>query len=366
MAVPLPTADFPSSRRAGVNSARRLVVVVVVQSFALLGACSAASQELDQEVDCCQVTVRSTGVRLGDQTGPGVIRDDPLDVFEDSGGRLWLAAGEIPPMVFDSTGAFIGTVGRIESTEPQGERLGSFQRPTSFLEAGDSVLVIDSPGRAGTVVAPDLTPTRRVELHGPISRGVTLSWPDSVVIASPLRTPNEIGWPLHLVDLGGQLAEARSSFGSTGGYATPEDFSRGGLSRHLIGSMHGGLLTAERYAVIIRRYRADHVEDGRPMNAGVTLDRTTSRARVTTIMEDSLGQVYAFWSDPLAALEEGRTPQTMVAVFAPASAEPLVIQSVDGVIFDTVTLGLVALVEFDERGRFFVRIVRVGLERVDR
>jgi hypothetical protein len=135
-------------------------------------------------------------VRLGsdDSTAEDLLPGVPRTVVRDAEGRYWLVYTMHAPMVFDSTGAFLATVGRL------GEGPGELQYPHSATPAGDSVVVFDGAGR-GVVFGSDLAPTRTLRLGTVVHRAAALEWPGRVLIDGAIATPDRAGLPLHLVDM---------------------------------------------------------------------------------------------------------------------------------------------------------------------
>lgn len=123
-------------------------------------------------------------------------------VFEDS-----------PPMVFDRTGRFLHTIGKM------GRGPGEFVSPAAVLALpGDSVLIIDPEASRASIVGPTFQIGRTLNLpSAQIWDAELFNWPGNVVISGLVQTPDQIGWPLHLLTMEAETALATKAFGGNGG-----------------------------------------------------------------------------------------------------------------------------------------------------
>ena len=176
----------------------------------------------------CAIDVR-TIVAIGTRDGPGALTGVPRAATIDSRGRIWLLMRQRAPMVFAPNGSFLREVGRV------GQGPSEFEVPLKLLPVGDSVVVFDEGGKI-SVVGPELTVVRSVTSQ--ITRFTSvgaLHWPNAIV-ASSIRQPDQVGYPLHVVNLAGRVAQMSNSFGSDG-VMPPEDrelLRRGGISRDMM------------------------------------------------------------------------------------------------------------------------------------
>jgi hypothetical protein len=152
----------------------------------------------------CEITL-SLVTTLSDSAAPGILHTRTMYVERDQRGRFILAAATLDQVVvFDSTGALLGRIGR------QGAGPGEFSRISyPVVGTGDSIFVADYFLGRLTVIGPDLEISRM--------ESQVLSAPDIVlddghfVVARQISTPEQIGYPLHLMSPSGQLLR---SFGT--------------------------------------------------------------------------------------------------------------------------------------------------------
>ncbi|HSM04746.1 MAG TPA: hypothetical protein VK858_08980 [Longimicrobiales bacterium] len=207
----------------------------------LLPACLSGQVLIPDEVACPGCTVEAeVAVRLGTPDGPGALLGPPLAVTEDARGRYWVTWSDDLPMVFSATGPFEAILGRA------GEGPGEFVGPGRILPVpGDSVLIFDGALRRATVVDPQLSSVRTIRMPGSGSRGHVLRWPDSVLIAGSVATPEFAGRPLQFLDLSGSSGTVLSAFGDTSDAGDLRTLDQARLLRHVsIGNREGVWLSA--------------------------------------------------------------------------------------------------------------------------
>ena len=142
----------------------------------------------------------------------------PNAVRMDAAGRIWVLQPQELPLVFDSTGVLIATVGQ------KGQGPGEFRAPTDIIPVDrDSTVVVDLFNARATVIGPDLKPVRFVSSNHSLKGVVVLAWPSKVVANGVLRTPASAGWPLHRVSFAGAAVELLSSFGLGDGAVLPDE-----------------------------------------------------------------------------------------------------------------------------------------------
>lgn len=194
-----------------------LLVVLGIAADCCLGWPADAQQTVPDAPSCpsCTIVVRPVTVLRSDAPSTEVIAP-PNAVRRDSRHRYWVLPSEGPPIVFDSAGRPIRSIGRRGSG------------PAEFVSAvdalvlpGDSVLIIDQMLRRATVISPDLTPARSVDLLWPLSPAIVLGWPRALVMNGNVRTPDGAGLPLHFVSLAGRQAAFAGSFSPGEGTLLP-------------------------------------------------------------------------------------------------------------------------------------------------
>jgi hypothetical protein len=195
----------------------------------LLVAACAESGPAPQECAGCRIEAAfQMQIGGGGADSLALLGGPPASILEDAAGRFWVFSYGSLPMLFGAEGEFLQLVGEF------GGGPGEFQYAQAGASLpGDSVIVFDANGRA-TVFSADLEPARTITVPG---RGVTdvvvLDWPTRAVVASMIPTPESIGWPLHLVDMSGSLAEVLDSFGANEGRLLPEMTDMLRLKSHL-------------------------------------------------------------------------------------------------------------------------------------
>lgn len=181
-------------------------------------ASQTASRLIGDAIECrtCEITLRRVAV-LGTSDGSGEIPGGVQAVSVDSAGRFWVLARNPLPMVFDSTGRFLQSVGRV------GQGPGEFTSPLDVVALpGDSILVAEA-GRA-VVMTGDLEAIRQVSLNAGFFPVRVLRWPDLVIANGFLATPESAGWPLHRLEFSREVVGVTKSFGPDDGEVRPGGF----------------------------------------------------------------------------------------------------------------------------------------------
>jgi hypothetical protein len=158
----------------------------------------------DARCPACRISLEPV-VTLGEPDGPGMLEADVNSVALDSRGRFFVFAGGPYFWVFEPDGTPIRRVGR------QGGGPGEFQRVTGIvMDSEDSVYVFD-PGQGRlSVYSPALELVRTNSTTNALSGDG--SFIDGVMVLNQgIRTPERLGYPLHVVDRDGRVS---SSFGT--------------------------------------------------------------------------------------------------------------------------------------------------------
>lgn len=214
---------------------------IVLLAIPFRSGASAQVQIPDRPL-CSQCSIEmELEVSLGDHDDGASLTGPPSTVRLDSSGRFWVLDGAEPPLVFDSAGAFLTSVGRA------GEGPGEFRSAIDVLDVGgDSLLVLDMALGRSTVVSPELRALRTLPLDPfQVWTGAVMSWPDEVVLHGIAASAEAVGWPFHLVALRPEGLDLRRSFGPDRGE------SRGpnpiGLLSVLAVDPHGELWSGDRH-----------------------------------------------------------------------------------------------------------------------
>lgn len=191
--------------------ARPLLFVILLPLLAPVAIGAQQVRVIPDEVSCptCQVKLEHV-LTLGEPEGPGRVMR-PHAIVQDSKGNYLVAHGDGSGgakqiWVFDPDGAFIRALGG------EGEGPGEF-RGIGRIEVlpGDTLVVYDRILRRRTTLTSDfvVVETQPYET-GRFFNSVLL--PDGrMVINEHQRSPNRVGYPLHLVNQSGRIVR---SFGS--------------------------------------------------------------------------------------------------------------------------------------------------------
>jgi hypothetical protein len=186
----------------------RSIFVREIPFLALVALLLFSTPLAGQDPDCesCELQLREVA-RLGDRDGPGALHDITNIVRVDGRGRFVIArSGGTELLVFDSNGRFIQQVGR------EGDGPGEFRNaPSIVFGPGDSLYVFDNGQGRLSVFDPGFRLVRTAPVASvPGPRTIALE-DGRFVAALPLRTPERVGYPLHLLDAEGTIVK---SFGS--------------------------------------------------------------------------------------------------------------------------------------------------------
>ena len=154
----------------------------------------------------CEIQLEKV-VTLGDREGAGRVMANSR-IARDSVGNYYVAHGDgsggaAAVWVFDTVGTFLRTFGR------RGEGPGEYQAIGNLrFRPGDTLEIYDSGLRRKTILAPDGTVvgTSRFEVRS-YSGGVFLG-DGRVVVNEHRQTPEQVGYPLQLVDGSGEIVRS--------------------------------------------------------------------------------------------------------------------------------------------------------------
>ena len=195
------------TRKSGRNSRQSARSAIVLVTMHLLPASSLAQATIPDSLTCPQCRIQAeVRMRLGDEGGvPG----PPAQILLDSRGRRWVAfAVPAPVVVFDSTGALLGIVGRA------GDGPSEFRSPNMLLNwRGDSIAVFDPGLGRVSFVGPDLVVGRTARLPGSFREAVPDDFPE-VLLSGRVPTPESLGYPIHRVDMDASPLRVLDSFGA--------------------------------------------------------------------------------------------------------------------------------------------------------
>jgi hypothetical protein len=208
----------------------------------LLGALSSALEAqtvIPDRQTCvdCKIEFR-TAARLGSPDGPGAIPGRFSSMSIDAQGRYWVAFQDASILVYGRDGRFVRSVGR------RGQGPGEFASAVFLMPAADSMVAFDNGNMRVTVIGPDFVPVRSAPMPGPITAAAAARWPGRVVVNATWGRAESVGWPLHLLDLGGPAATVLASFGPG-----TRELQTGQARRHaqvLAGSPDGTVWSGDR------------------------------------------------------------------------------------------------------------------------
>ena len=159
------------------------------------------------EVTCARCSIELTPrFSLGEPQGG--FKDLPLQVMIWTEGRRLVRFQGANPKVFAADGRFVRDLGR------RGEGPGEFMEVAHLSRLpGDSLLVIDSELQRASVLGPDMRFVRSVSIPFYASAAAALEWPRIVAVNGMSYTPDNAGWPLHMLDFTASPARNQLSFG---------------------------------------------------------------------------------------------------------------------------------------------------------
>lgn len=203
-------------------------------------------------IECsgCAVDLIQT-IRLGDDSGPGMI--ERTDVLVQRGNGDFVLHLQFDPgflSVFDSDGIFRERIGG------QGQGPGEFRTIQELIAFGnDELIAFDYQNQRGSIISVGGETVRTIPLRGvlPTQTGVVASQGDSLlVINRHIRTPDRVGYPLHLVDFNGNV---RTSFGARGDVEVNTDEKL--YKRRLAESPDGSVWAASLRPYVLNQWSRD-------------------------------------------------------------------------------------------------------------
>lgn len=187
---------------------------VVAAVMIVLPAFTTAQSSAAVNCSPCRIQVQPT-LALGTESGIGAIEHLESRAVRDGQGR-YLVKGHYASslLVYDNHGRFLRSIGQ------KGSGPGEFQGIAAIAPGlADSLFVFDGDSRRYSVYAPDLS----FVAAGLLPLGpelISLVLPSGeFVFGLPLRTPAQIGQPLHVVSRDGRLLR---SLGSKSGLFRPD------------------------------------------------------------------------------------------------------------------------------------------------
>ena len=217
----------------------------------LLGGRAPAQQPITDRAGCERCAIRAyPRITLRTEAAPAGLAAIPQQVTRDGRGNYWvLVTGQLP-MVFSPRGAFLREVGR------RGSGPGEFRGIGAIAALpGDSILLIDPQLQRASLFGPDLSFRRSMSL--PVRAGATavLRWPHRVVVNGAGFTPEQAGWPLHLLDLSRDPVTHLRAFGEN--RAEPPGGNSPAAIRRLFPAGDGSFWAADVVQYRLIRYGAD-------------------------------------------------------------------------------------------------------------
>jgi len=154
----------------------------------------ATQKNVPSSIACaaCQVNITPIGT-LATESGPGAIASLPLDLAQDTKGRVFLLeeAPNVAPRVYSSTGKFLRDIGRT------GKGPNEYGRPSSVtILQGDSILILDGATRRISLLSPAFKFVDSEPLSSHLERATPLSDGTMAVVAQ-IGSGDAIGFPVH-------------------------------------------------------------------------------------------------------------------------------------------------------------------------
>jgi hypothetical protein len=248
MAFRSATRRSQMSRLLGVVT--RSLPLVLIFAAAPTAASSQETVVLREGCAACRIQLDAV-VRLSDDALPGVANIGSK-VARDSRGR-WFLGSDLHPQiaVFDSTGGFIGAVGR------RGKGPGEFQSIRHFyIGPGDTLVVYDNALLRRSIHAPDLRHVRVDPMPGSALQVQPLP-SGGALLNAHIATPQRVGHPLHVLDRQGRIVR---SFGGERAVVRPAQ-GMTAASRRIAVGRDGSIWTAFpwRYEIVERRSNGEAV-----------------------------------------------------------------------------------------------------------
>jgi hypothetical protein len=301
-----------SERSAGIAMMRQTSAVLSI-AVGSIGIVSSALRGqtatlIPDEVSCAKCSImahRLVTLQPGD--GPAVIDRLPFSVRVDGRSRYWVVSERQLPMVFGPDGRFLKQVGRM------GRGPGEFEWPFDVLPiSSDSVLVLDPGARRTTVIRPDLTPGRTINLVAQIREPALVRWPDAVVMSGSIYTDGGKDYPLHRVSFARNEAQVTRQFGTE--TYNLNQFEMSQMFKHLTPSKAGVWSSDQleyRFASWTKDGTLIHLFERRPpwfpqRSAGWLGSPTTAPPpTVSDIAEDESGLLWTFVRVAASTWREG-------------------------------------------------------------
>ena len=225
------------------------VVLIVFQAPAAVAAQEGVQVTLVEScLDSCDLTLERYG-EYGEDAGPGMIEASRARGWLDQSKRMYIAGDPVEHVqLFGPDGAFLRRIGGV------GSGPGELEHVTSLVVVGDGLFsILDR--RRGMILTFDWTGALRQETRpqGWFPRGIqTIHVGGSMAVHhANIRTPDLVGYPLHLVNL--QSGHVEESFGSlTGEYDLQSDFNQ-----VIARGPRGAVWLAEQYAYKIALWESN-------------------------------------------------------------------------------------------------------------
>ena len=132
----------------------------------------------------------------------------PLQVIRWVGSQQILRLSGRLPLVLTEQGRIGPEIGT------KGAGPGEFQTVGDLVRLpGDSLLILDSELSRVSIFGPKLTFLRSIALPFPASAIAVLEWPRIVAVNGMSYSPDQVGWPLHIMDFSASPATRQASFG---------------------------------------------------------------------------------------------------------------------------------------------------------
>ena len=189
---------------ASSGAMRKALTYYCLAAATLVASCRGDSKAVDAK-SCVGCTIELTHVgTFSDSVEPGVLPDFMVYAMRDRSNRIYTTTRRKDQLlVFDSVGTLVGRLGK------SGEGPGEYRNIQRVLVGdADSIYVLDNGLGRVTVYNPSLVLARTQVV--PYAPSLVLPG-GSFVVASQLPTPDNIGYPVHLLSAAGRLER---SFGT--------------------------------------------------------------------------------------------------------------------------------------------------------
>ena len=311
---------------------RSMLLAMIALLLPLEPAPAQSKQRIRGRASCANCRIElTTGVRLGDREGPGIIESEPSWITQDKTGQFLVtqySSKSGAPILFAPTGTVVSEVGRRGSGPGEYRRAGY-----SAIARGDTILVSDMGNGRVNVYTPTMEFARAVtnpQLGGSTSFVVLSS---GVIVANgDITTAASVGLPLHLYDANYRFVK---SFGAEAATFLPD--RRLATRRRLARSSDGGFWAAHVTRYVIEKYDSAGVKTIElereadwfpPHDQGLLQGEDRSpKPLLLGISEDSVGRVWvlsvigdAAWRSAIGTvlpsrLGGGRSPAPVITDF---------------------------------------------------